>query len=199
MKEIKVFPASSGGRLNVAQTLLETLYINYQLAEESCELDRRAFRIFVQGAETVWAATARKRVLRNEINFISWLRSLLRESQQSGIWIPRIFIKRLRELERGELVLYVRGTQTQVPSDEGLPREFSECHRLCGWRWKVVPDIKQGSYVNPFDRSADSSERYSKFVHDVVEVWRNRPHGTRTGVLRKWVVSELAKKRWNIP
>jgi hypothetical protein len=197
MKEIKVFPVSSGRQLKVGQTLLETLYINYQLAESSCEMDRRTFRIFVQGAETAWA-NARSRVLRCEINFISWLRGLLRESQESRIWIPRIFIKRLRELERGDLVLFVRGERTQVPLDEGLPREFSECKQLCGWRWLVVPNIEKGTYLNPFDRSADASERWSRFVRDVVEIWRNRPQRGRTRDLQKWIVSEFAKKGWDI-
>jgi hypothetical protein len=198
MREAKVFPLSSGGHLEVSKSLLETLYIDYQLLAQSCwERDRHVLRAFVQGAEDAWA-TARHRVLRSEINLISWLRGLLTEAHRSKIWIPPIFIKRLRQLERSELVLHVRGTQVHLPRDEGLPSEYLQCRHLCKWRWTLVPNIEKGCYLNPFDRSPDSSERWSRFVQDVVEIWRNRPQRGSSRNLRKWVVSELRKKDWSI-
>src|SRR5271169_1751924 len=168
MKEAKVFPVSSGGRLEVRKTLLETLYVDSRLlAQSTSQTDRKALVVFVEGAEGAWA-NAKTGVLQHETNFILWLRGLLVEARQNKVWIPRIFIKRLRELERGDLALYVHDVPVSIELHEGLPAGFRECCRLFGWSWPIVPNTAEGSFLNLSDHSGSSQDKWTKLVNDVV-------------------------------
>jgi hypothetical protein len=197
MKLAKMFPLAGGGVLEVKETLCESLYIDKRLLRQnSWSTDTQHLKLFVEGAEQAWGKVLTK-FLEGEVNPILWLRDVLSEAHRSKVRIPMIFIKRLRQLERGDLLLYVGGAKVSLPLHAGLPREFRDCCALCGWKFpSIVPNL-DGNYLDLFDRSIKTGKNRSEFVRAVVAIWKTHPCSPPAD-LKIWAVSELAKRGWKV-
>lgn len=190
-----VFPFATGGTLVPKDTLLETLCVSPILLRRTCwETNRQDLRLFTEGAEESWRCV-RDQVIRGEMHFIRWFRKLLTEVHESKIWIPPIFLKRLGELHRRELIFIAsRKRHVPVPFD-GMPAAYVEFSKLWGWtRCYIVPSIHKGSYEDVHDFSEDGRKRVTSYVQTVLEVWKRRPIDISDADLQQWIQAELAKK-----
>ena len=186
-----LFVFSAGRNLKVQRSLLATLGLDEEYLRRS--EGRRKVDVFLEEAQRAWDS-AYFWAWRGETNFILWLRRLLKEAHSIGIWIPRVFFLRLHQLERGELVMENAPGPIRLPLDAGLPEKFQQCCEYLGWRWGIVPGLKDGQYQSLRERGEDETA----FVEALCAAWKARPHGADAETTRKFVVQELDKAGWKV-
>jgi hypothetical protein len=186
-----LFVFSAGRNLKVQRSLLATLGLDEEYIRR-CE-GRRKLDVFLGEAQRAWES-ALGAVNYGNVNFILWLRRLLNEAHSIGVWIPRIFIRRLRELERGDLVVENEQGPIRLPPHAGLPEKFQECCKYLGWRWGIVPGLREGEYQSLREPGEDETG----FVEAVCAAWKARPHDADVETTRRFVVEELDKAGWKV-
>jgi hypothetical protein len=186
-----LFVFSAGRNLKVQPNLLATLGLDEEYVRR-CE-GRRRLDVFLGEAQRAWNS-AYIWVWRGETNFFLWLRQLLKEAHSIGIWIPRPFILRLRQLERGELVMENAQGPIRLPRYAGLPEEFQQYCEYLGWRFAIVPGLKDGEYQSLTEHGEDETA----FVEALCAAWKARPHGADVETTRKFVVQELDNAGWKV-
>lgn len=188
-QSLRIFAVSSGGRLFVDRDLLNTLCIELSILTDPCEdeagVAKRA--AFLQSAQAAYDGVYQK-ILRRDINFILWFRTFLREARGAGVWIPGVFLKRLRQIERGELELYDRQGRITLPLHADLPTPFVEACEFLGLKFSwIVPSFNGRKYVDVFT----DSEEPDPWVRRIVDVWLNQPTGLSRNELRQWLKEQL--------
>lgn len=190
---VRLFPMAAGGRLTLKSSLLATLEIDRQLLLASNPNTRRStMRKTIHAFELAWKE-ARAKVTRRSPHFVEWLRQLLKEAFKSGFWVPNVMLKRLRQLQRGEIQIHDSYGQLELIAHEGLPSAFCEATDFMAQRFWIVPHW-DGKYVNICRNDEDCSE----LVEAVCTTWRNRPRELGKKELRSWISSELKEQGWKI-
>lgn len=183
------FPLSGDRTLRLQNSLLKTLAINLESLALCDDPDGNKCD-FVRDAQRTWSTVFRK-VQNGELNGILWLRGLLHEARGQLIWIPPIFLKRLRQLERSELVMQNRLGPISLAPHAGLPDEFRACCEFMGWKFPhIVPGLSKEEFVDvrgPCDTP-------TTFVKAVVDAWKDRPTNLSGGRLRAWLRERLAAR-----
>jgi hypothetical protein len=200
----QLFPRSAGARLRIQEDLLYTLALDLGVLRRTCHNNYTKLNLFIDEAQKAWAYS-RHRVgcdACGRESFIRWLRGLIKESYEAKLWVPSGFIKRLRQLERGELVLGCQcGRDFTVPLHADLPVEFQQCAQFMGWKWTVVPTW-DGKYLNLSSDPCGGDEDCPELVEAIVEAWRHRPSDDEMGNadLRDWIVNRVNKSagRWTV-
>jgi len=170
--------------LRVQRSLVGSLGLDEEYLPRS--EGRRKIDVFLEEAQRAWDSVYGC-VCNGEVNFIVWLRGLLRESCTVGVWIPRPFILRLRQLERGELVIENEQGPVRLPLHAGLPEEFRACCDYLGWNWGIVPALKDRKYESLWKRGEDETT----FVEAVREAWKARPRDASKEAVQKFVLEEV--------
>lgn len=191
-KKNPTFPCSAGGTLHVCQSVFETLAIDRQVLSRTNKGNKDLTK-FLDGAEETWRRVYKK-IETGDMNIILWIRQLLAECRDSCIWIPKVMIRRLRQLERGEIVIADNNGQPFiVPLHAGLPREFRECCEFMGWKFPIVPSLDEELFENLHTHSDENA-----FVSIVCETWENRPDDLRGKQLADWIKAEVEREGWPI-
>ena len=139
-------------------------------------------------AQRAWDAV-RPKAEKGEMNFILWLRGLVGESYSVGLWIPGVFILRLRQLERGQLRIYNRcGEPSTLPRHAGLPNELAACCEFMGWSFRYIVPRWNGTYEDCRD-GRDMTDS----IGIISEIWRRRPTYFDGSELMDWIETELQK------
>lgn len=173
-------------------SLFETLAVDKRILTQTNKNNKDLGR-FVEAAEEAWASVWRD-VEPGEVNPIQWLRQLLAECRDSCIWIPKVLIRRLRQLERGEIVITANNGQPfTLPMHAGLPKEFRECCDFMGWQFPIVPSLDEEVFEDLHTRSDETP-----FVFIVCETWENRPDDLRGKQLADWIRAEVEREGWTI-
>jgi hypothetical protein len=155
-------PKSSGGVLTVSLRLFDMLAVEIQLIREE---DGLALQALIQGWRSV-----RERVVAGTMNPIAWLDDVLCELAEMKVWVPPIFLKRLRQLQRGELRLETAAGQRISPvAHHGLPQPFQAAIREMGMQVHVVRTLS-GGYEDLTTRM-DATEA----VEEMCRAWIARP------------------------
>ncbi|HEV1993873.1 MAG TPA: hypothetical protein VGR03_06055 [Candidatus Acidoferrum sp.] len=189
-----LFPLSAGEDLRIRKTLLETLAIDKSLLEMTNPgVPRSRLRLFVQGVEQAWLVS-RYKIQNRQPNLILWLRGLLKECHQAGLWIPSICIRRLRQLERGELGVRDRHGRLELPRFEGLPSVFVEACEFMGWGPMGIVPRYDGTYGNAWKVDKDEIE----FVQIVCHKWKGRPRTMKRAELCAWFIAEVGEAGWTV-
>lgn len=173
--------------------LLETLCIEPSLVLDNfgSSESKQKMAKYLQAAEDAWSSVYEE-ILCGERNFILWFRDLLRETRECGAWVPSVFLKRLRQLERGELKIYDRAGRVTLPLHAGLPIEFIEACDFLGLKFpNIVPGLDGSEFVDAFGRS---SRQANAFVEKVVNAWSERPKGIDDEGLRSWLQSAIEEE-----
>jgi hypothetical protein len=185
-----VFSACRG--LRVQSDLLATLGLDEQYVRRVEH--KRKLDDFLSEAQRVWSSVWQW-VDDGKINFVLWLRQLVQESCQMGIWIPRPVILRLRQLERGELTMWSKAGRVELPPFAGLPEEFRECCEFMDWRfWHIVPGLRSGEYTDCAERGTDETS----FVMAVCDAWKRRPANLQEHALATYITDAMDKAGWVI-
>ena len=138
--------------------------------------------------------SARRLAMNGEINFIIWLRKLIKESYETGLWVPPAYVRRLRQLERGDLVMQTSEGNALLPLHAELPQPFATVCELMGWNFPtIVPtwDNKFEDARDRTDKSIPSKEVITGFVKAVCETHRTIPEQLEGGAIRDWIVKDL--------
>jgi len=186
-----LFVFSAGRYMKVQRSLLATLGLDEEYVHRS--EGRRKVDVFLAEAQRAWESVY-VRVWEGNTNFILWLRGLFREAHSIGIWIPRVFIRRLRELERGELGVQNEQGPISLPPYAGLPKEFQKCCEYLAWNWGIVPGLRDGQYQGLREPGEDETG----FVEAVCAAWKARPTDASKDEVKKFVVEEVDKAGWKI-
>jgi hypothetical protein len=197
-----LFPRSAGTRLRIQEDLLYALALDIGVLRRTSHNSYAKLNLFIDEAQKAWA-NSRHRVgckACGRESFIRWLRGLIKESYEAKLWVPSGFIKRLRQLERGELVLECQcGRDFTVPLHTDLPVEFQECARFMGWKWNIIPTWN-GKYVDLSTDSAGDDKDLSELVKAIVTVWSHRPsRELGNSDLRDWIKNKIKElSGWGI-
>ena len=150
--------------LQVRSRLIETLAIDRELVRKGVGT-RSANKKFVCAAEDAWQYAWRE-VERGNLNPITWLQKLLIEARSASLWFPPVFLLRLRQLQREELVIEDRhGRRFRREICAGLPQEFQEFCEAADFRLDIVPRISSSGY-----ESLARGDR-TEFVNIVCSAW----------------------------
>lgn len=189
-KRNPIFPCSAGGTLRVCGSLLETLAVDRRVLSRTNK-GNKDLATFIEGAEDAWRRVYKK-IESGDMNIILWIRQLLAECRGSCIWIPKVLIRRLRQLERGEIVIAANDDQPfTVPLHAGLPKEFRELCEFMDWRFPIVPSLDEEVFED-----LNTRESETVFVYVVCEVWENRPDELRGKQLAGWIKAEVKREGW---
>lgn len=181
-----IFVLSAGRPLRVLPDLLETLSIHSGL------IDKRATKVFLAEAQNAWSAVCDE-IRAGEINPITWLQGLLIESVRAGIWFPSVFLLRLRQLQRREIVIEDCQRCFEQERAAGLPREFAEFEKITGQRFSIVPCVTREDYESLTDSTTDAS----RFVSDVCSAWQQAESaGLSKSDFRRFVEAKLGREGW---
>jgi hypothetical protein len=171
-----LFARSAGRPLKIQRSLLFTLALDMSLLRCTHRSSYAKLKLFIDEAQKAWHNSWRQIGCEScGEPFIRWLRGLIKESYEARLWVPGGFVKRLRQLERGELVLKCTcGQACSIPLYSDLPIEFQQCAQFMGWKWNVIPDWK-GRFISLSTDGAGPEPYCSELVEWVIRVWRNRP------------------------
>lgn len=176
--------------LRVCGSLLETLAVDRRVLNRTNK-GNKDLATFIEGAEDAWRKVYKK-IESGEMNIILWIRQLLAECRDSCIWIPKVLIRRLRQLERGEIVIADNDDQPfTLPLHAGLPKEFRELCEFMDWRFPIVPSLDEEVFEDLNSRSDET-----RFVSIVCETWENRPDDLKGKQLYDWIRAELNGEEW---
>jgi hypothetical protein len=155
-------PKASGGELKIHPNLLDSLAIAGPLIRSQDDDARSALQ---WAWSRVW-----KKIAAGEFNPVCWLDDALAELSETRVWVPSIFLKRLRQLQRGEIVFKSKLDEKlkRVPH-YGLPPEFAEAAKVAEIECAIVRRIGEG-YEELF-----SGNLVTQAVELVVCAWRDRP------------------------
>jgi hypothetical protein len=160
------FVLTVGEPLNVQPSLLETLAIDQTMVRKAvgqCSDNRK----FVCAAEDAWQHAWRQ-VERGNLNPITWLQKLLIEARSASLWFPPVFLLRLRQLQRRELIIEdCQGRTFRREVCAGLPQEFQEFCEAADFRLDVVPRISSSGF------EALAGGDRTEFVNIVCSTWRD--------------------------
>src|ERR1700723_1352995 len=131
-----LLPKSCGGMLIIQKHLTDSLAIAQQLL-------RQEDRATVSVLEHAWR-TVRKELQRGQRNAVFWLDDALIELSEAKQWVPSAFLKRLRQLQRGELFFTTTQGKRVVVGNYGLPGEFIRATECIGLNCRVVRKLGGG-------------------------------------------------------
>lgn len=156
---------------------METLGLDEQYVRR-CE-GRRKLDEFLTEAQRAWSMIWGL-VDEGRLNPIIWLRDLFQEARSIGLWVPRPFILRLRQLERGDLVISTgQWEPVKLPPHSGLPKEFRECCEFLNWNfWWIVPGLRKGEFTSCCEGNCETDE--TQFVAEICKAWESLPAGVVT-------------------
>ncbi|HEY2461405.1 MAG TPA: hypothetical protein VGI16_11380 [Candidatus Acidoferrum sp.] len=162
-------------------TLIETLCIERRLLPDDSKDATAAL-------ESAWQKIS-SNIASGNLNLIAWLDDALTEAHSAKLWIAPVIVRRLRQLQRHELVAVDDdGNDFDVPEHHGLPENFLACCFFMEWKkLKIVRRIGQG-----FEQLLDGTD-VSEFVETASSAWRSRPSGTDYEI-RSHIAQELAAR-----
>ena len=176
-----ILPIASGRLLRVRRTLQETLAIEPRLLPEESKDAMRAL-------EAAWQQV-NEQIASGEMNLIEWLDEALQECHQARLWVAPILLRRLRQLQGGDLTCRSNdGALASVPRFFGLPQDFVACCLFMGWKsLRVVRRL--GAGFEFLDRNDATS-----FVEGIARCWQCRPESR----VRGHVEQHLAESGWKL-
>ena len=186
------FVLTVGEPLQVRPTLIETLALDPELVRKGVGL-RSANRKFISAAEDAWSCVS-SRVETGNLNPITWLQQLLIEARSASLWFPAVFLLRLRQLQRAELVIEDRhGRRFRRETCAGLPQEFQEFCEAADFRLDIVPRISS------FGFEALAGGDRTEFVNIVCSAWRDTvSRGIALADATDLVLSKLKDSGWKV-